>query len=481
MPLWPDVSDDTRLSDHQKAKLKLATAGPVGILNGSPGTGKTFSAAAVVRKVIEQFGRDSIALAAPTGKAAVRLTQSMAAAGISGMRALTIHSLLGIGRNGHDGDGWGFIHDATNPLPYRFLLLDEGSMIDTDLMASFLDACADGTHVLILGDTAQLPPVGHGAPLRDMISAGVPCGELSEVRRNAGMIVHACKAIKDGGHFATAARVDLAVGDNLLFFDANTEAESADRLVGLLERATKFHPVTETQVIVGLNKKGPLSREAINARLHGLLNPAGRSEPGCPFKVGDKIICLRNSRMKLVVLVDNRPGDDARSYIDDRDRDGDPREAYIANGEIGYVIAITTNQFVATMGEKDTAVTIRVPFGKQGKAAAGDDDGAATEADGTGGTGGDDAEQGKGCSFDLAYAITVHKSQGSESPCIIAVVDPKAAMIADRNFWYTAISRAAKLCVIIGSRGVLDKQRSKLSLVKRKTFLKELIAVNAPG
>lgn len=467
---WPadlplsQTEGDGLPSVHQREQALKATAGRVGILAGVPGSGKTHTLSFVLNHVIAAVGVSNVAVCAPTGKAAVRATQSLAARRIP-IRAKTIHSMLQILDGGYGGEPWRFAFNRELPLPYKVIIVDESSMIDVDIAAALTDACADGTLLLFIGDPYQLPPVGHGAPLRDMIAAGVPCGELSEVRRNAGMIVHACKAIKDGKSFETTERVDLATGANLIVFETADEAAIADRLAGLLERMTQFHPVTETQVIVGLNKKGLLAREPINERLHGLLNPNGLAVAGCPFRVGDKIICLRNSRLN-VCEHGYGVATDAKSYVNCKD-DGQAVEAYIANGEIGYVIAIAANQVIANMGDKDTAATIRIPIGNQTKAS--DDDG-----DSSG-----DTERGKGCSFDLAYAITVHKSQGSESPCIVAVIDPRASMIADRNFWYTAISRASKLCVLIGSRGVLDKQRGKLSLIKRKTFLRELIEASA--
>ena len=108
------------------------------------------------------------------------------------LEATTIHRLLGVSRNGHDKKGWGFIHNAANPLPYRFVFVDEVSMLDVDLAANLFAACQPGTHILLIGDTGQLPPVGHGAPLRDLIAAGVGCGELTEIWRNAGDIVKGC-------------------------------------------------------------------------------------------------------------------------------------------------------------------------------------------------------------------------------------------------------------------------------------------------
>lgn len=492
--LWPtSLPISTREGDglpsaHQVEQALRAMAGPVGILAGSPGTGKTHTLAFILREVIAVVGIQSVAVVAPTGKAAVRASQSLALQGLN-LRATTIHRRLGIGKNGHasgrgsSADDWGFIFNSSNPLPIRVLVVDESSMISTDLMASLLDACADGTHVLFIGDPYQLPPVGHGAPLRDMIAAGIPYGELTHVRRNAGQIVHACLRIKNGESFETASAVDLDGGKNLLMVETPSEEESVKRLLGILGNARKFHPVLQTQVIVGLNKRGALSRVTLNNALHGLLNPDGYSVAGNPFKVGDKIICLRNSRMHTVepIAAFSRatpemawePG----NYQVLRDDEGEPVESYVANGEIGFVVAISASLTIARIGEDDSL--IKIPMGKpSGRGSAengGNDDGDAT-ADENGRDDDSNAERGRQSHFDLAYVVTVHKAQGSESPCVIVMIDPRAGMIANREWVYTAISRASKLCVLIGSKAVLDKQRLKQSTVRRKTFLQELIA-----
>jgi hypothetical protein len=131
------------------------------------------------------------------------------------------------------------------------------------------------------------------------------------------------------------------------------------------------------------------------------------------------------------------------------------------------VVAVADRLTIARVGEGD--LLIKIPMGKP--RAGGDDEPAAAGDTGSGET----ASKGRGCNFDLAYAISVHKSQGSESPCVIVLADPAASRVADRSWYYTAVSRAAKLCILIGSKSVIDRQRQKQSLVKRKTFLKEIL------
>jgi len=504
--LWPTSSllvsqtDEDRLpSLHQVERLTLATTGPLGILIGGPGTGKSFVTSFLLREIINRFGKDCVAACSPTGKAAQRMNELLIAAGID-IKATTIHRLLKIGRNGHDGDGWGFEFNDKTPLTKKFILMDEVSMTGSTLMADFLDACAPGTHVLLIGDSHQLPPVEHGAPLRDMLEAGIPHGELTEVRRNAGQIVHACARIKAGEPFETADKIDLVAAPprNLKLIEPRDDAHATELLtqvLGLLPRYG-FDPVWGTQVICARN----VVRKALNALLHPLCNPDGQAGgPRNPFRVGDKIICLRNSKMHRVVplgafpeatagallqqaanyqvvmkVPDDSPDDAAWRQLEDPDdararkaKAAEPEEVYVANGEIGRVVAVGPHLAIARFGDEGSgaASLVKIPIGRQGEKEQEDAEG---EPDGDEG-----GEAGKGCQFDLAYSITVHRGQGSEWPCVIVMADASGGGIADRSWWYTAISRASKLCIVIGKREVLDKQRARRGLVRRKTFLVE--------
>lgn len=489
--LWPtsrvpiSATDADRLpSAHQTERLAAATARPVGLFLGGPGTGKSHTLAYLLREVIAEHGHSSVCVCAPTGKASVRASQALAAAGCD-IQANTIHRTLGVMEAGYGGDEWAFGFNANNPLPFKFIIVDESSMIDASLLSSLFDACADGTHVLLVGDPYQLPPVGHGAPLRDLIDAGpthVSQGELTQVRRNAGQIVHACARIKNGESFEVADVIDLdatPAPKNLKLIETRNESHSADVLTELLSRLTKFDPVWQTQVIVARNAKGEICRKKLNEKLHPMLNPDGYAVAGNPFKVGDKIICTRNSRMHRVTPTGEfheryraEMERDAGNYVTVRAMDDergesnrDPEEVFVANGEIGRVLAVAKGLTIARFSEGDALV--KIPMGKD---RGGESDG--PEAD-------EDTDQGRGCNFDLAYAITVHKAQGSEAPCVVVMGDPAAGMIATREWIYTAVSRASKLCILIGKREVFDKMRLRVVLNRRKTFLKELIQTMA--
>jgi exodeoxyribonuclease V alpha subunit len=317
-----------------------------------------------------------------------------------------------------------------------------------------------GCHVLLIGDPYQLPPVGHGAPLRDLIAAGVPTGELTEVRRNAGSIVRACASIKAGTAVEFPDRLDLDAADplNLRILDCPAE-DAVEVLADVLAGMTRFDPRWEAQIITGLNDKSDCSRVKLNERFGRVLNPDGAEARGNRFRVGDKIICTKNTELKAVKL-----GRDVRGWHQIVETDAARYSeadglAYVANGELGRVVAVSERHTVARFGGADAPL---VRFGNTKKKAE-DDQAAGQEGEGA------------AADFDLAWAITVHRSQGSEWPCVVVMVDDAAAAVADRNWWYTAISRARTACVLIGPVGTFEKQVRRVTVDKRRTFLAELL------
>lgn len=497
-PIWPteiavsQAEGDGQPSAHQVEQLRRAMSAAVGCFIGGPGSGKTHSLSFVIRLIISTFGEHSVAVCAPTGKAAVRATESLAARGLP-LKATTIHRLLEIGRNGHDGGGWGFNRNRDNPLSQRFLIVDETSMVDVSLMADFLDACQVGTHVMFVGDTFQLPPVGHGAPLRDFLAADLAQGELTEIRRNAGLIVRACAEIKAGGRPTIGERLELGAADpvNVAFIECRP-AECLNTIEDTLKAMSKFDPIWDTQVLVATNEKSDASRTAVNARLGKSLNPDGRRSQGIPFAVGDKIICLSNSRLRAATPIgafgDPRMAEDAGYY----QSNADSEEVFVANGECGRVVAVGTGGMVVSFGDlaqlpslackldKQTGEpiplnglvtrprTVWVPKSKQ---KAQSDDGESGGESGGGAMG----------DFDPAWAITGHKSQGGEWPVVIIVADKAGGAVADRNWWYTAISRARTACLIVGDRAAFEAQIRRQSLAHRKTFLAEDLRTKVVG
>lgn len=457
-PRWPLVYGNpefAELSDHQKDELSNALTGSIGLLVGSPGTGKTFAAARLIRAIAAEHGVNQIKVAAPTGKAAVRLNQSLAANGVEDVEAMTIHRLLGVAATSADEDEetdspvrWTWRHGPDDPIDAKFLIIDETSMVDVDLLAAILAARATGCCVLFLGDVGQLPPVGHGAPLRDMLDSGVlPVGRLTEIRRNSGTIVVACHQIAAGGAFASDSTLDPPAGKNLKFLAANTPVEAISALTRAIAAIKNFglaDPIEEVQVLVPLNESGPLSRQALNGILQGELNPEPAVE-GCVFRLGDKVVCGKNgfrknlgSREWGVGSSNTNPSPTPYSPLPA------PSECFIANGEFGRIVAMDETRRITVRFDNDRECEF--PLIK-----------------------GDSRE------IQLAYAITAHKSQGSEWPVAIVMLDPSAGakFVASREWIYTAISRAKQVCLLIGTRSTALAMSRRVAIKVRKTFLKE--------
>ncbi len=439
---WPEAATVPNITEHQCERLSLALRGPVGILGGSPGTGKTYVAANLIRQLVQIYGRDGVGIGAPTGKAAVRVTEAMAAYGLP-LRARTWHSMLAmVPRTGGT-------HFA-----YKELVGDETSMNDTDLMANVFRHRAAGTHVLLVGDVNQLPPVGHGAPLRDLINAGLPHGELREIKRNSGGIVEACASIRDGKPWQP--------GDNLRLIEIGQPESQIAAMVREIheQQAAGRDPVWDCQVVVPVNKKSPLSRSDLNKLLQAELNPNGGVD-GLPFRVGDKAVNTKNGYFPCatdpaVQAFDTEIPEDVQ--WNERD------EIYVANGELGRVIDVQVGYTIIQL--ENPRRTVKVPRGKGAEEREQADDQIT-----------DDNAPSTGCSWDLGYALSVHKSQGSEWPVVIVMIDdyPGAKMVCSREWLYTAISRAKEQCVLIGKKSVADGMCRRIALGKRKTFLKERI------
>lgn len=447
---WPHIAliaqmspPDKPLSDHQCDAVESATTYRVGCLQGSPGVGKTFCVAAIVKAVIQRFGRDSIAVCAPTGKAAVRVAQSMLMNGVD-LPASTIHRLLQV--EGEGGDGWSFHFNEQNPLPYRFLVIDESSMIDVDLLASLLRACTPSTHVLFVGDTGQLAPVGHGRPFFDLQQV-IPTGKLTEIRRNSGRIVQACAEIRDKQTITFSPKMDLEAGENLILIQCGDEDQPQvlEQLIAKLD-ASEIGPrelnlVDDVQILTGKNDGSPVARKPLNAMLQKILNQNGEQVHGNPFRRGDKIVDLKNGK-----------------YPDAEDQN---EEHFIANGELAKAVDIKPGRMVVKLTDPNRSILIaHAPVQDNEK---GIDDSENT----TKGAVGD---------WDLGYALSVHRSQGSQWKFAIVMADSKGAMVQTRNWLYTAISRAEIATFVIGQKQVVSSMLKRDGISGRKTFLLERIS-----
>lgn len=489
---WPHLSDIQGVSDHQRATIAKCFTGQVGILAGTPGTGKTYSAGAIIKAIVESVGEaideSSIGICAPTGKAAVRCTSAMQGYDID-LEATTVHRMLQVQGNGHvDGD-WNFFYNRDNYLPYQYIVIDEGSMLGTNLARDLFSAIDPEARVLLIGDPYQLPPVDHGAPLRDFIAAGLPYGELTEIRRNSGAIVEACREIKNGRGYRPQRIIQGSSQPkpNLRHIETYSPKQSFDAICRLIDNAPPgVDKVWDIQILVPLNSKSELSRKKLNAHLQEMLNPNGArvaKEAGGVhrFRVNDKVICLSNCMLPLVdspelsavrSIATREPTElDRKTSVFTDDEPSDPEiKEFVANGEIGRVTRVEP-RFMHVQFDSPSRKVL-VPFGGKSSSDDGDSDSDSDDADDQ-----DSAKGSAGSKFDLAYAITVHKAQGSQAKVVIVVSDETggARQVCCREWWYTAISRAEKLCFTVGSLQTINHDCQRVALVNRKTFLRELI------
>ena len=457
---WPCLTTPA-VSEHQAEQINSAARGRVLLLTGTPGTGKTFAAAAVLRLVARSAGTASIAVAAPTGKAAVRITEALRSNGVD-IEATTIHRLLKIRKAGYDGNGWSFQHCDSDPLPFAWLAIDEVSMLDCSLAKAFFCAVRPGTHVLLIGDPHQLPPVGHGAPLRDLIAAHVPCAELTEIKRNSGLITTGCRAIKDGRPPACAAKLNADAGDNLRMVSCLTDTDQLRAVRAILE-GLRGRPgidvIWDCAILTPCNDKGMVSRKPLNDYLRELLNPARENDAKAGqdvWRLRDKVICLKNGMQDAQGFDAGRDVCRVENWHPVEIGNGDEKSVFVANGELGRVVAThgVKRDVILRFDAPTRYVLVQAPKRVQ-------------HDDGT-----DSAREEF---FALGYAITGHKSQGSEWPYVLVILDPGGDRVASREWVYTAISRAKRACWLIGTEETLRRQIRRAELPGRKTLLRELI------
>ena len=459
---WPAMKQGS-LSDHQFEQLQKCLESPLAILGGGPGTGKTYCAAELIKNLLNTYPAQEIGVVCPTGKAAVRLSEAMHDYQIP-LRAQTIHSLLQV--ESTNGEAWKFVRGPENTLPLSVLIVDEVSMLDTNLAYSLFAARAAGTLVLLIGDVNQLLPVGHGAPLRDMIAAGVPYGELTEVRRNSGAIVECCKSIREG----TGAIYEP--GGNLDLIHALPGAEQVAAMIGILQEQAGFHPVWDCQVICAVNKNSPLSRQKLNETMQEVFNGTMPKVPGSPFKQHDKIVntkntwhveakeWIRENRQEYMQLLQRLSDEEAESIA----KPNLQGQFYVANGELGRVLHAESKRMVVSL--QAPFRVILVPRGKVERVSEDEEEKTDT-----------------GCNWELGYALSCHKMQGSEIPVAVIMLDESggAMRVCDRAWIYTAISRAKEHCFLIGRKEAIEAMCQKNRINQRKTFLKDLILAKLEG
>jgi exodeoxyribonuclease V alpha subunit len=428
------------VTTHQAEQLEIATSSAVGCFTGAAGCGKTW----VVGQILGGYKGDAVVVT-PTGKAASRVREMFPNAS-----ARTVYSALEPGRSGKDGDGWSFNRNRSNPLTAGLIICEEWSMADAAINCSLLNAVSRGTKILFVGDPfRQLSPVGRGKPFIDYIHAGVPHGSLTELHRFAGRIARVCNDIADGKIWQGSDKLDLEAVPKENFI--HVECSSQRTLVsikGFVEQfMDKGYSLDEIQILCPCNTSGDLSREKINGIMQKWFNPNGEEilakwDKGnehkikCKFSIGDKIICLSNQDAKL-----QPHGTDVEPTM----------STYVANGDTGVIVDTCQHN-------GKIHVVCDMPSGR-----------CIFEL----------AEFRK--DFTLAYAITGHKSQGSQWPVVIVVADESngARMVTDRSWYYTAYSRASEICCSVGSRSAILSNCRTARITHRKTFLaQEILRLN---
>ena len=441
---WPAIESIEKIDGEQPEILAKALGGPIAILSGRPGSGKSFTTANLVRACLNIFGEDSICIGAPTNIAAQRLTEYMAGEGLA-IRARTWHSILG--RPVIKGTKWR--HNEKNPLPCKLLIGDEESMKSAEMMLDVFKARAVGTQFLIVGDINQLPPIDAGAPLRDFIAAGLPYGELRKIRRFTGGIAETCSAICDGQPWGA--------GDNLEIFEVDDIGLQQQVVIQQLDLARDegIDPIWDTRIIVARNE----TRRRLNTVLQAHLNRRP-GVPGSPFRIGDKIINTANTEF-TIVEVDR---DDEEIEVNEK---GD--RVRCVNGDLGEVLEVCDGYFVVKVLSPTRVVKVPRKAVAAKQASQGGDDGKdSADADA-------ESKTGTGCSWELAYAITFHKSQGSEFPWAILVVGKDDTRMGCRELVFTGISRGKQKAKLVGLKWVYDRMCQRVALPQRKTLLKERI------
>ena len=395
LPLLPRT-----LSDEQQAAVRTALTHKVAILTGGPGTGKTTTLRSLL-EVLEGNGR-TYALASPTGRAAKRLAEA------TGREAKTIHRLLEFK------PGEGFTRDDDNPLEVDMLIVDETSMLDVVLANQLLKAVPLDAHLLLVGDVDQLPSVGAGDVLRDLIASEVPALiRLTQIFRQSAdsLIIHNAHRINRGLFPETKPTAQ----DFFLFIKEEPD-ELAELMVDIVQKRlpAKFglDPFDDVQVLCPMYQ-GAVGVANLNALLQAGLNPPGKKPErrlgGRVLRVGDKVMQTVNNYDKSVF-----------------------------NGDIGRITALDTVEQTLTVSIDGQPVVYDF-----------------LEAD----------------ELVHAYAITVHKSQGSEYPCVVVPVVTQHYMMLQRNLLYTAVTRAKKMVILAGTRKAISIALRNNKTAERHTAL----------
>ncbi|NYT92618.1 ATP-dependent RecD-like DNA helicase [Salinispora sp. H7-4] len=410
---WLRTRTGNDLAPEQEQAVRLALTSKVAVLTGGPGCGKSFT----VRSIVELAAakKAKVTLVAPTGRAAKRLSE------LTGHPAATVHRLLQL-RPGGDAS-----YDRDNPLDVDLLVVDEASMLDLILANKLVKAVPPGAHLLLVGDVDQLPSVGAGEVLRDLLAAPtIPRVRLTQIFRQAAQ-----SGVVTNAHRINAGRPPLLQGlpDFFLFACDDTEA-TADRTVDVaysrIPAKFRLDPRRDVQVLTPMHR-GPAGSGALNTLLQQRLTPHREGQPerragGRVFRIGDKVTQIRNNY--------------------------DKGQAGVFNGTLGIVTQLSTEEQTLTV-RTDEDESIDYDFDELDELAH-------------------------------AYAMTIHRSQGSEYPAVVIPLTTSAWMMLQRNLLYTAVTRAKQLVVLVGSRRALAAAVRTVGAGRRHTALNHRLATTTP-
>ncbi|MDO8835096.1 MAG: ATP-dependent RecD-like DNA helicase, partial [Vicinamibacterales bacterium] len=410
---WAEQRLSLTLADTQRTAVRTALASKLLVITGGPGVGKT----TILRAILAILGakRVPMALCAPTGRAAKRMAE------VTGHDARTIHRLLEV--NPIDG---GFRRGPHHPIEADLVVVDETSMVDVPLMHALMRAVPDRAAVVLVGDVDQLPPVGPGQVLADVIdSAAVPVVRLTEIFRQAAasrIIVNAHR-VNRGEMPELSAPADGS--SDFYFVDVDTPEDGAQKIIYLVSQRMPqrfgLHPVRDIQVLCPMNR-GAAGARALNLELQKVLNPPDGpvvQRFGWTFAVNDKVMQIEN----------------------DYDKD-------VYNGDIGFVAAIHDETFEVTI-DFDGRRVAYMP---------------------------DELDR-----VVLAYATTIHKSQGSEYPAVVIPITTQHYPLLQRNLVYTGITRGRRLVVLVGQKKALalavkgQRQARRWSKLKDRLVGQDLV------
>ncbi len=408
---WVEKRLDVTLAPTQRAAVETTLRSRVAVITGGPGVGKTTLVNALLRILRARDVR--CALCAPTGRAAKRLGES------TGHTAKTIHRLLEI-----DPSNGTFRRGRLRPIDCGLLVVDEASMVDVELMAALLQALPAEGSLLLIGDADQLPSVGPGQVLRDLIdSRALPVARLREIFRQAdnSRIVRNAHRVNQG-YLPELEPVKGELSD--FYFVPAEDAEDGQRKVveivaGRIGRRFGLDPIRDVQVLSPMNR-GPLGVRLLNVTLQAVLNPAPETGVveverfGWKYRAGDKVMQTEN----------------------DYERD-------VFNGDVGRIVSIDPGAEQMTIAFDGRPVLYRFS----------------------------DLDR-----LMLAYAVTVHKSQGSEYPAVVIPITTHHYVMLRRNLLYTAITRGRQLVVIVGQKWALQKAVEEASDLRRYSTLREQLA-----